>query len=393
MYRIIASFFATMLIAAALTPFVRKLAFKVGTVDKPNARRVNKVPMPTMGGFAIFCAFNFTNFVLLRDQYPGWQLFGLFAAECVVLATGMIDDKYELRPRQKMFGIILAALVGYFFAHLKLTSITLPYFGMVELGWLSLPVTIIWIISITNAINLIDGLDGLATGVAIIALSTSGLTGFFFLNVTSVYVSIMIFTLVSAMVGFLPWNFHPAKIYLGDTGALFIGFMISAFSLYGLKNATFITIIIPVIILGVPITDTVYAILRRILNKKPISQADKHHLHHRLMQMGLTHRQAVLVIYGIALIFSFIAMLYPLSTIWGSVLLTIATMFGLELFVEVIGLVGKDRQPLLKAIKNVVVMATAKDRQQKLSKQATRALNEIAKDDDLLPKKKTKHDK
>lgn len=367
MYRIIASFFATMLIAAALTPFIRKLAFKVGAVDNPNARRVNKVPMPTMGGLAIFIAFNFTNFCLLRFQYPTRQLLGLFLAECVVIATGVIDDMFELKPRQKMLGIILAAVVGYFCADLKMFVITLPFVGMIPLGWLSLPLTIIWIVSITNAINLIDGLDGLATGVAIIALTTSGLTGFFFLSVTDIYVSIMIFTLVFAMAGFLPWNFHPAKIYLGDTGSLFIGFMIAAFSLYGLKNATFITIIIPVIILGVPITDTLFAILRRILNKKPISQADKHHLHHQLMQMGLTHKQTVLVIYGIALIFSFIGMLYPLSTIWGSVLLTVATVFGLELFVETIGLVGTDRRPLLTAIKRLVLEATEKDHRQKVA--------------------------
>lgn len=131
--------------------------------------------------------------------------------------------------------------------------------------------------------------------------------------------------------------------------------MISVFSLYGLKNATFITIIIPVIILGVPITDTVYAILRRKLNNRPISQADKHHLHHRLMQMGLSHTQTVLVIYGIALIFSCVSLLYSFSNLWGSLLLTVATLFGLEIFVEVIGLVGDTRQPLLNFIRNLVL--------------------------------------
>ena len=127
-----------------------------------------------------------------------------------------------------------------------------------------------------------------------------------------------------------------------------------------MKNATFITIIIPVIILGVPITDTVYAILRRILNKKPISQADKHHLHHRLMQMGLSHRQTVLVIYGIALIFSSISLLYPISSFWGSVLLTVATLLGLDIFVEVIGLVGESRRPLLNFIKKIVLLSENK---------------------------------
>ncbi|MCR1900347.1 glycosyltransferase family 4 protein [Ligilactobacillus apodemi] len=355
MYKIIASLIATFIIALVITPIVRHLSFKLGAVDNPNARRVNRIPMPTMGGLAIFIAFNTTNFFLLREQYPLGQLFALFVAQCVIIFTGVIDDIYELSPRQKILGITLAALVVYFLAHIKMTTITFPFLGVISLGWLSLPLTLIWILAITNAVNLIDGLDGLATGVAIIALSTSAITGYFFLNVTSTFVSIMMATLVAALLGFLPYNFNPAKIYLGDTGSLFIGFMISVFALYGLKNATFITVIIPVIILGVPITDTIYAILRRLLNKKPISQADKHHLHHRLMQMGLTHRQTVLVIYGIALIFSFISLMYPLSNLWGSILLTIATLVGLELFVEAIGLVGDDRQPLLNGIKKVVL--------------------------------------
>lgn len=355
MYKILASMAATFLLSLALTPLIRGLALKIGAVDNPNARRVNKVPMPTMGGLAIFIAFNIANFALLRNQYPSDQIWPLFAAEVLIILTGIIDDIYELKPRQKMFGILLASLVVYFAAGIRMTTLTIPFVGTVQLGWLSLPITLLWIAAITNAVNLIDGLDGLACGVAIIALTTSAVTGYFFLNVTNTFVSIMMFTMVAALAGFLPYNFHPAKIYLGDTGSLFIGFMISVFSLYGLKNATFITIIIPVIILGVPITDTVYAILRRKLNNRPISQADKHHLHHRLMQMGLSHTQTVLVIYGIALIFSCISLLYSFSNLWGSLLLTVATLFGLEIFVEVIGLVGDTRQPLLNFIRNLVL--------------------------------------
>lgn len=354
MYKILASMAATVVMAAVLTPLVRGIALKLGAVDNPNARRVNKTPMPTMGGLAIFIAFNIANFFLIRTQYPSDQLRVLFIAECIIILTGIIDDIYELKPREKMFGVILASLVVYFGAGIKMTTITIPYVGMVHLDWLSLPVTLLWIAAITNAVNLIDGLDGLACGVAIIALSTSALTGYLFLNVTNTFVSIMMFTLVSSLLGFLPYNFHPAKIYLGDTGSLFIGFMMAVFSLYGLKNATFITLIIPVMILGVPITDTVYAILRRKLHNRPISQADKHHLHHRLMQMGLSHTQTVLVIYGIALIFSFISLLYSFSSMLGAILLTVATLVGLEIFVEVIGLVGDDKKPLLNLIRKLV---------------------------------------
>lgn len=359
-FEIIVCLFATMIISAVLTPFIRKLAFRCGAIDSPNKRRMNKVPMPTLGGLAIFAAYTVATMFLLRKQMPTQQLYGMFIGQVIIIITGIIDDILVLKPRQKVFGISLASLAVYFLGNVQMSNLSIPFIGMVNLGWLSLPVTWIWILAITNAVNLIDGLDGLATGVSIIALTTMGITGMFFLNVGNIYVSIMIFALVAACMGFLPYNFFPARIYLGDTGSLFIGFMISMFSLSGLKNATFITVIIPVIILGVPITDTIYAILRRMLNKEPIMHADKRHLHHRLMQIGLTHRQTVLVIYGIALIFSFISLLYPISTVWGSILLTIATLIGLELFVESIGLAGKGRQPLLNAIKKVVKENTSK---------------------------------
>ncbi|UQS83304.1 glycosyltransferase family 4 protein [Bombilactobacillus thymidiniphilus] len=354
MFNIIVKLFLTMIIAAAITPFVRKLAFVLGAVDNPNARRVNKKPMPTLGGLAIFLAFNFSTFVLLRTQFPTHELFSVFLAECIIVLTGLIDDIRELKPMQKMLGILVAALVVYFLAGIKMTYIVLPVFGTFQLGWLSLPITIFWILAITNAVNLIDGLDGLATGVSIIALFTMGMISYFFLTSGDTYVAIWILAMVASLLGFLPHNFHPAKIFLGDTGALFIGFMIAIFSLKGLKNVTFISLVIPIVILGVPISDTVYAMLRRILNHKPISQADRHHLHHRLMQLGLSHRQTVLVIYGISLVFSFIALLYPVSSFWGSILLTVAVLIGLELFVESIGLVGENRQPLLHLIQKVV---------------------------------------
>lgn len=354
MFSIIVKLFLTMIIAAVITPFVRRIAFVLGAVDNPNARRVNKKPMPTMGGLAIFIAFNFAVFVLLRKQFPTHELLGITMGECVIVLTGMIDDIDELSPKKKMLGIIIAGIVVYFVGGVRMDLVSLPLIGTFHLGWASFPITIFWIMAITNAVNLIDGLDGLATGVSIIALFTMGVMAYFFLSVANTYVAIMIFALVAALIGFLPHNFHPAKIFLGDTGALFIGFMIAVLSLKGLKNVTFITLVIPVIILGVPITDTVYAMLRRLLNRRPISEADKHHLHHRLMQLGLSHRQTVLVIYGLALIFSFIALLYPLSSLWGNILLTIAVLVGLELFVEVIGLVGENRQPLLRAIRRLV---------------------------------------
>lgn len=354
MFQTIVKIFLLVIITAAITPFIRKLAFVLGAVDNPNARRINKKPMPTIGGLAIFVAFNIGEFVLLRKDFPTHELFSVLLASSVIILTGLIDDILELKPRQKMFGIFVASLVVYFLAGIKVRELSLPFLGHIQLGWWSFPLTIFWILALTNAVNLIDGLDGLATGVTLISLVTMGIVGFFFLKSWQHYVPIMCIMLAACLLGFLPYNFHPAKIFLGDTGALYIGFMISVLSLKGLKNVTFVSLLVPILILGVPITDTVYAMIRRKLNRKNISQADKHHLHHQLMRMGLTHRQTVLAIYGISLIFSFVSLLSLVSPRWGIWLLILGLLFAVELFVETIGLLGEKYKPLLHFFQHTI---------------------------------------
>lgn len=354
MFKIIVELFLLVIIAVAITPFIRRLAFVLGAVDNPNARRVNKKPMPTIGGLGIFVTFNIGMFVLLREQFPTHEAFSILLASSVIVLTGLIDDILELKPRQKMLGIFIAALVIYFLAGIKMNELNLPFLPVIKLGWWSFPITIFWILALTNAVNLIDGLDGLADGVSLISLSTMGVVGYFFLHTQQLYVPIACFMLAACLLGFLPYNFHPAKIFLGDTGALYIGFMISILSLKGLKNVTFISLLVPIIILGVPITDTVYAMIRRVLNKRPVSEADKHHLHHQLMRMGLTHRQTVLAIYGLSLIFSFISLLFLLSPAWGIWPLILGLLVALELFVESIGLLGEKFKPLLHLIQRII---------------------------------------
>ena len=324
MFQTIVKIFLLVIITAAITPFIRKLAFVLGAVDNPNARRINKKPMPTIGGLAIFVAFNIGEFVLLRKDFPTHELFSVLLASSVIILTGLIDDILELKPRQKMFGIFVASLVVYFLAGIKVRELSLPFLGHIQLGWWSFPLTIFWILALTNAVNLIDGLDGLATGVTLISLVTMGIVGFFFLKSWQHYVPIMCIMLAACLLGFLPYNFHPAKIFLGDTGALYIGFMISVLSLKGLKN------------------------------KKNISQADKHHLHHQLMRMGLSHRQTVLAIYGISLIFSFVSLLSLVSPRWGIWLLILGLLFAVELFVETIGLLGEKYKPLLHFLQHTI---------------------------------------
>lgn len=362
MYKIIVELFFLVIIQAAITPFIRRLAFVLGAVDIPNARRVNKKPMPTLGGLGIFVTYNIGTFVLLREQFPTHEAFSVLLASSVIVLTGIIDDILELKPRQKMFGILIGALIIYFLAGIKMNVLNLPFLNkQINLGWWSLPITIFWILALTNAVDLIDGLDGLADGVSLISLTTMGIVGYFFLHTDQLYIPISCFMLAACLLGFLPYNFHPAKMFLGDTGALYIGFMIAVFSLKGLKNVTFISLLVPVTILGVPITDTIYAMIRRKLNHQPVSQADKHHLHHQLMKMGLTHRQTVLAIYSLSLIFSFISLLFLLSPIWGMWLLIAGLIVALEIFVESIGLLGEKYKPLLSLIQKVINSRSKKD--------------------------------
>ncbi|MFW7401830.1 glycosyltransferase family 4 protein [Vagococcus fluvialis] len=345
--------FLTMILAFLLTPLIKKLAFKIGAVDKPNSRRVNKVAMPTAGGLAIYIAFSVSVLFFFPDLIPMKYAIHLVISSGIVVVTGLIDDIFELKPRQKLLGVTLAALYVCFVFDVTVSTISLPHIGAIPLQWLSYPFTILWIAGLTNAINLVDGLDGLASGISIIALTTIGIIGYVAsaTDAVKLQVPLSIFILLMSVLGFFPFNFYPAKIFLGDTGALLLGFLISVLSIQGLKNATLITLITPLVILGVPITDTLFAMIRRKLNNRPISSADNMHLHHRLISLGFTHRGAVLTIYSMAIIFSVIAMLYMFTNTLATILLTIACLFGLQMFIELIGLTGVDKQPLLNSLK------------------------------------------
>ena len=349
------------LIAVVTTPIVRSLAFRVGAVDNPNARRINKKPMPSAGGLAILLSFVLSTMVFMpmvihkeiwHISYIRYIL-PVVVGGSIVALTGFIDDILELKPLPKMIGIMTGAIVVWAFTDFRFDSFKIPFGGpMIYFGpVLTLILTVIWIVSITNAVNLIDGLDGLVSGVSIISLVTMGIVSYFFLPVPNLFLTMTIFVLVAAIVGFFPYNYHPAIIYLGDTGALFIGFMIGVLSLQGLKNATAVAILSPVIILGVPIVDTVVAIVRRKLSGRPAMEADKMHLHHRLLAMGFTHRGAVLVVYAIAILFSLIALLLNVSSRLGGILLLLSLMLGMEILIEGLEIWGVGRTPLFNLLK------------------------------------------
>lgn len=217
-----------------------------------------------------------------------------------------------------------------------------------EFGILSTVFTILWIVGITNAINLIDGMDGLAGGVSAIALLTIAAMA---MIISHVYVFTMAIVLFFSTIGFLRYNFYPARIFMGDTGALFLGYMISVLALLGFKNVAIISFVIPIFILGVPIADTLIAIVRRYINKQPISGADKSHLHHRLMKLGFTHKQTVLFIYGLSLMFSVTAILFSMTTVWGSILIFTIAILTVQILIESLGLINNDFKPLTKFVK------------------------------------------
>ncbi|MEK4384826.1 MraY family glycosyltransferase [Solibacillus sp. FSL W7-1464] len=335
--------------AIILTPLVKRLAFRLGAVDAPNYRKVHARIMPRLGGLAIYAAFIIGVLLLkLVTNFQSDYLYAILLAATIIVVTGIIDDMREISAKAKLLGQIVAACIVVFGGGIQIENINLPFGGELEFGWLGIPFTIIWIVGITNAINLIDGLDGLAAGVSTIALMTLAVMAMLMGNGIVIALAAI---LAAATIGFLFFNFHPAKIFMGDTGALFLGFMISVLALLGFKNVAVISFVIPVIMLGVPISDTFFAIVRRLRSGKKWSDPDKSHLHHRLLDLGFSHRQTVMIIYAMAAMFGLAAVIFSMAKVWGAILLIAVILVAIELFVEIIGLAGKNYKPLLNLVR------------------------------------------
>jgi UDP-GlcNAc:undecaprenyl-phosphate/decaprenyl-phosphate GlcNAc-1-phosphate transferase len=345
------AYFITLLIcfmtSVLVTPLVKKLAFKIGATDRPNQRKVHQKIMPRLGGLAIYIAFMVG--VVFLDPDNVFEA-PILLGSVIIIITGFLDDLFELSPKVKLAGQLLAAFVVVVFGGVQVEYINLPFDSQLHFGFLSIPLTILWIVGITNAINLIDGLDGLAAGVSAIALVT---ISWMAILKGDMFVTGMGFILLGSILGFLIYNFHPAKIFMGDTGALFLGYMISVLSLLGFKNVTAISFIIPVIILGVPISDTFFAIIRRLLKRQPLSAPDKSHLHHCLLRLGYSHRQTVLIIYGMSALFGLVAIILSKAAAWVSMVILAIVVLALELVAEKIGLVGHNYRPILKIVRGI----------------------------------------
>ena len=296
------------LFVLAVIPFIAKAAEHVGAMDIPNERKVHKKPIPRLGGLGIYLGF-LLGYILYGSM--SIKMNAILIGSFIIIIVGIFDDIKPMPAKIKFLFQVLAASVVAFYGKILLKD--LSAFGVyLHFGNFSYIITILFIVSIINCINLIDGLDGLAAGLSSIYFATIGIVivvwkGTFGLD------AIITFIMLGSTLGFLGHNFNPAKIFMGDSGSMFLGYMIAIIALLGFKNVTLTTLLVPIGLLVVPIADTLFAILRRLVNHKPITMPDKQHLHHQLLNMGLSHRNVVLVIYLIDIVFALAMLVYMIA--------------------------------------------------------------------------------
>ncbi|MBM7645049.1 UDP-GlcNAc:undecaprenyl-phosphate GlcNAc-1-phosphate transferase [Scopulibacillus daqui] len=344
------AFFISLIVTIMATPIVKRVAIRFNFVDNPNDRKIHKQAMPYLGGIAIAIGF-FAGYIFLKPISPVLPAFILGAI--LILITGAIDDKWSISPKYKLLAQLIVAIIVVS-SGVSIDFITFPILGHIDFGWWSYPITIFWIVGMMNAINLIDGLDGLACGVSAIALSSMLVMAIINAQLLAISLSVI---LLGSMLGFLFFNSHPASIFMGDTGSLFIGYTLSIISIIGLfKSITIFSLILPIIILAVPILDTSLAIIRRLLSGQKISSPDRSHLHHRLIDFGFSHRTTVYIIYTISFLFGLAAIIFTKSIIWGSLLILGLCIVMLQFTIEIINVLKTDRKkPLLNFVKKFVL--------------------------------------
>ena len=293
------------LFVAIIIPFIEKLAVHIGAVDEPGGRHIHNKVMPKLGGLAVFLGFLF-GYMLFGSQTP--QMISILIGGIIILIFGIFDDIKRLPASVQFIGQIASACVVVFYGNIVMQDVS-AYGIYLNFGMFAPIITIIFIIALMNCLNFIDGLDGLAGGIATIFFITISII----INYTGIYNGLdasLSLIMIGATLGFLLHNFHPAKIFLGNSGSMFLGYIISVISLLGFKNVTITSFIIPVLILAIPILDTLFAILRRIIKKENPTQGDKKHLHHQLLQMTSSQVKTVLIIYVIDILFSAASIVY-----------------------------------------------------------------------------------
>lgn len=294
--------FISLLVSLCLVPICKRVSVHVNALDYPNERKVHKKPMPRLGGLAIFLSF------LICYMFFGQttsQMLSIIIASFIIVLFGIVDDINPLRARYKLIGHLIASCIIVFYGNVILQDIyVFNYY--INFGALAKPLTIFFIVACINAINLIDGIDGLAGGISSIYFFTIAVIAYLTNRIGGLDIVLSII-MCGATLGFLVFNFPPAKIFMGDTGSQFLGFMIAIISLLGFKNVTFRSFIVPIIVLAIPIFDTLFAILRRTLKGESIGTPDKEHFHHQLLKMKFSTRNTVLVIYLIDAAFALVS--------------------------------------------------------------------------------------
>ena len=320
-------------LAAALiaTPLVKVLAARTGALDKPDARKVHTKPIPRIGGIGIYAACMLSMVLVMHfADLSGelfWGVIGLMFSSTLMMLVGVIDDYKNLPAKVKLLGQIIAATVLVIGFDVRIDFVTDPFGDYIYLEWFAVPATIFWLVGLSNTINLIDGLDGLAAGVSSIAAITIMLVA---LEQNVMIIAVLTAALAGAAVGFLCYNFNPASIFMGDSGALFLGFMLAGISVIGaVKCAATIALIVPILALGLPILDTAFAIVRRYRGGVPIFRPDKGHLHHRLLGLGFTQRQAVLLMYVISALLGLSAVALTAVSSQIAIFILIIVMFSI----------------------------------------------------------------
>lgn len=329
------------LIAVVLVPVIKYLGYRLDVYALENERTVHHGKIVRIGGVAIFLAFIISMaFLFVADK----TINSIIIGGIIIFFTGLIDDMIDLKPKLKMILQALAAFVVMYYGGIYIEILNLPFGISINTGILSLVVTFFWIVGVTNALNLIDGLDGLSSGVSIIVLVTISFIAFMMNRTDVAFIALV---LTGASLGFWFYNFHPASIFMGDSGALFLGFNIACLSLLGFKTATVITLGFPIVILVVPIADTLMAIIRRRLKGEKFDVADRGHLHHVLMyNLKLGHRNAVLVLYLTTLLFSMCSIISFFNEKIGMIFLLIL-VFVFEIFIEYTGMINPKYHPLM----------------------------------------------
>lgn len=301
--------FVTFVTSLLLVPITKKIAKHIGAMDIPNERKIHKVPMPRLGGLAIYISF-LLGYILYGDI--NIQMISILIGSFLLIIVGIFDDVKSVPAKYKFLVQIAAAAVVVLYGKLSFTELTVFglsfHFPMIINNILAM----FFIVAITNAINLIDGLDGLSSGISAIYFLTIAIIAIITNKIGGIDIILSLIMLGSTL-GFLFHNFPPAKIFMGDTGSLFLGFMISVIALLGYKVTTFTSLVVPVVVLAIPIFDTLFAILRRLLKGHSIAEADKDHFHHQLLKMKYSPVASILIIYAIDIIFAAVSILYVLG--------------------------------------------------------------------------------